>query len=229
MSSLRNPHESVDSDELPIVVEESNHPAEKHVEVQSGECEMCGYDRLRVSGQTGYTSVECMLCGARTDDGKQGWSYPDTDRDRRDKHREWTEEGSDLLDHCDTPRTSDLDLFTRKYKCDADTFDSVLLYDTSHRVTEHNISREKLTTMMKALEQKSNFVTEFVGEHLDGKAVTAKMNAANNPNATRLSVLARRFDSRKTILRMAIDVDHSGHGVLTPIHMDPRQDGIAPE
>jgi len=229
MSNLRHPHESVDSNELPIVVEESNHPARKHVEVQSGKCEMCGYDRLRVSHQTGHAAVECMLCGARTDGTRRNWSYPDTDRDRRDKHREWAESDGGLLDHCDTPRTADLDLFTKKYRQDADTFDSVLLYDTTHRVTEHPISRETLTTMLKALEQKSGFVTEFVAEHLDGKAVTANMNAANNPNATRLSVLARRFDSRKTILRMAVDMDHSGHDTLTPIHMDPRQDGIAPE
>jgi hypothetical protein len=211
--TLRNPHETVESDELPIVVESGKH---SETRIVSGECGNCGYDRLKVEQQTGHWSETCMLCDAYRYDGGDGWQLPTTAKQRRNGLRE-ADEIEGPVEKRSTPhetRVHDIEVFeytdTELYKW-FDGFGGSI----------GSLTDDQVTGLLKALESTGR-VSEYIEDEIDGKTVTNSLNAPPNSNATHAGILEHRGLPPALWISMA----HEGF-VDTPIHFNPRADGIS--
>lgn len=223
--SLRNPHETVESDELPIVVESHDHPAKTDVRIVEGECGNCGYDRIKVSQQIGFWYETCMLCGAQRHDGGDGWELPTTDRERRDDLREYADmDESPVVRHSENliERGHGVEVFgyenssvIKMFERDGDRRTGGYSLDLT------SLTKDRVVGLLKALEQSEDFVTEFVEEEMD-KAVTKTVNAPPNRNATHAGILEHKGVS----VPLWIAMNQEGY-IDEPIHFDPRADGIS--
>ena len=224
---MKHHYDTVDSDELPIVLEDGGPTAgSKHVEIIHGECGNCDYDRLKVKRQCGEVVETCMLC-EYSRFGSGPWEAPTTDRNRLNDIREYA-------DNDGSPVEKIGEVGVECYGRGPEVFDvpagiEVHDYFGSNSVKRCLFHANDLKGIVALLENERGFVTDVVDQYVDGRAVTHELNTPNNPNAIHVGIWEHRHGDRETSVRLANAVRHDdAFESLPPIHLDHEADGIVP-
>jgi hypothetical protein len=222
---MKHHYDTVDADELPIVLEHGGPTAgDKHVEIVWGECGNCEYDRLKVEQQYGEVVETCMLCDYSRF-GSEPWEAPTTDRDHLNDVREYADNNGlpvekigNVDDHSSIQTWEIFDVpggFEMFCCIDNEGVESTLLFDS------------EITEILALLEEKRGFLAAVVDEEVDGRAVTHELNAPNNPNAVHVGVWEHKYADRTASIPLINTIRHDDRLMsLPPIHLDPEADGI---
>jgi hypothetical protein len=219
-TNLHYPHESVDSTETPIVIEESGPTAgDEYVAIHDGECGNCGYDRVRVKRKYGETVEWCMLCDSRSHGRHESWERPTTDGDDLRDLREYADSDGPVVKLGEYGPSSRYTHGSEVFGYDNGTgLIKVFEHGSDGTSTERTtVTTSMLDGLLRVLERERGYVSTFVDEELDGKTITNSANAPNNPNAVHAGVLEHKGVPTALWIRMT----------EIPIHFDPRSDGIA--
>lgn len=204
MNKYRHPDETLDTDEFPIVLENGPTAGHKYEAIEEGECDVCGYDRLRVTRKYGTGGRQCMNCGASAHENDE-MTPAKTDFDELKQLREWERDSDYTSQKLGEYGTSS------RYTHGTEVFgyDSGLLKIFKHP-SETSTERISLTIddvrgLMGLLEREQGLVTEWVNDELRGKQVRPEVTF--NPNAIHSGQLRRcEEDNNWKFIRLMIDV-----------------------
>jgi hypothetical protein len=228
---LQEHPESINTDELPIVVDEDPHSTTKIVEI---ECGNCGYDRGKEMRDryTGLRSTTCMLCEHRRKDDGSGWIRPTTDSDRiTDLRRHANVDGPlhKAGEYGPRSRYSHGDGEVYRYT-DGTSLIKWVEHPPHGRTgtsTVHSITDDDLRGIVSTLEDDCGWLSELVREKYDSAIVDCADN--KNPRAIHHGRAKTKYDDERQwrATRAHVSALHLFENVdLRPITFSPQDNGI---
>jgi len=172
---------SIDTDELPIVLEQGGPTAgSSHIQIVEGECGNCGYDRIKTNQKHGECVSTCMLCESTKFSTDNSWSKPSIESSRLHDDREYAdgdgplkkvgEYGGSRMMHGNELFAYDDSDVMRYYKHGRD----------GTTTTQINLLQSDLKEMVMILEKDSEWLTDLVDNELRGKQIRRSVNYNSN-------------------------------------------------
>jgi hypothetical protein len=206
-TEYRHPGPDLDTDELPIVLSNGPTAGDKYEAIEEGHCDVCGYDRVRVTRKYGSGGRTCMNCDASAHEADDEMTPQKTDFDELKELREWDDSDDYTVrkvgEYGSRSRyTHGTEVF--EYTNGSDLL-KVFSHPSSTSTERMSLTRTDMHGLMKLLEDQEGFVTDWVNDELRSKQVRPAVTF--NPNAMHSGRIRRseRDDDWKFI-RLMIDV-----------------------
>jgi len=228
MSQRKPAHENdsaeLDTDTLPIILEDGDGHHRPHISIHHTECGNCGYDRSKVKRRHGEITEECMNCGAINHQGE--WiSQPNTNQHLAEMEKAAEKEDSPIVKYGEYynsqheryvifGRETNTDLFKVFRSGELDVYCTTIT------------GREFKHTLQAVYQNNIELLEEIIATEADSqtplnettKELTHSLNTPPNSNGIHASVLNKKGIKTREAIRLSRNLD-----TFPPIHITPDQ------